>query len=358
MPCLKNQVQQLLEQNYKLAQKVQKLKIVSGKKENHLCELRKETHDLRIQISILRNKGSDCAQRLETALQMFTKTALTHLVQGSNAVTSIIECMENYMIEREEIEISSVQSLIDSTPNTERNYNHNKHVASLTSCQGSNKNHKGQVRPSSRRVLKEGYKPLTMIDEDNMTPYQNTSVEDMGLDEENGGFSVQEDGANTPRDERRLDQPMESPIPLDSPCFDDDSPWSNNKQSQDGSPWEKPGPSRNEKEKANSSLENECVAEVSPYLPSQEIEEGNSHKPLLKYRCQKSDSQNSEDRPEFDASNEHNSHGAVNICLNRFLDRIICTRGFDNSMEETAIHWKATLDQYLVELTGMEVNYY
>ncbi|CAF4872174.1 unnamed protein product [Pieris macdunnoughi] len=78
----------------------------------------------------------------------------------------------------------------------------------------------------------------------------------------------------------------------------DGSPRNNNKQSQGGSPWEKPGPSRNQSnspfdkagsalEKANTSLENDCVAEVSPHLSSQESEEGNSHKPLLKYRCQK-----------------------------------------------------------------------
>ncbi|XP_047524382.1 uncharacterized protein LOC125062464 isoform X2 [Pieris napi] len=289
-------------------------------------------------IQILRNKGSDCAQRLGTALQIFSKTALTHLLQGSNAVASIIECMENYMIEREEIEMSSVQSLIDSTPNTERNYNHNKHVASCMY-------HKEQVRPSSRRVLQEGNKPLTMIDED-ITPHQNTNVEDMGLEEKNGGSSVEEDGANAPRDERSeelsilleelsifleeseeirtpsiLDLLTKSPMLLESPRFDDvsivsdGSPWSNNKRSRDESSWEKPGPSRNEKEKANSSLENDCVAEVLPHLPSQEIEEGNSHKPLLKYRCQKSDSQTSEDRPEFDASNECTC--AVNICRHR-----------------------------------------
>ncbi|CAF4872165.1 unnamed protein product [Pieris macdunnoughi] len=229
MANLEKEVRDLREQNHELVQAVQNWKMVAGEKEKHILKLTKETNDLRIQISILRNKGSACARKLETALQIISETALTHLVQGSNAVASIMELMKNYMIEREEIEISSRQSLIDTTPNTERVQRvpplmlGGKSIQpvvslsramlpnnSLTGSQGSNENHSGQVRPLPMRVLQEIYIPLTRIDAD-MTPpdienNHDTSVEDMGLDEESDE-SEEEDGggggANTPRDDRR-----------------------------------------------------------------------------------------------------------------------------------------------------------
>ncbi|XP_047507163.1 uncharacterized protein LOC125051065 isoform X2 [Pieris napi] len=228
MSNLEKEVRDLREQNHELVQAVQNWKMVAGEKEKHILKLTKETNDLRIQISILRNKGSACARKLETALQIISETALTHLVQGSNAVASIMELMKNYMIEREEIEISSRQSLIDTTPNTERVQRvpplmlGGKSIQpvvslsramlpnnSLTGSQGSNENHSGQVRPLPMRVLQEIYIPLTRIDAD-MTPpdienNHDTSVEDMGLDESDE--SEEEDGggggANTPRDDRR-----------------------------------------------------------------------------------------------------------------------------------------------------------
>ncbi|XP_045515116.1 uncharacterized protein LOC123708450 [Pieris brassicae] len=226
MSSLEKEVRDLREQNHELVQAVQNWKMVAGEKDKHILKLTKETNDLRIQISILRNKGSTSARKLQSALQIIGETALSHLVQGSNAVAGIMELMKNYMQEREEIELSSRQSLIDSTPNNERVQRvpplmlGGKSIQpvvslsramlpsnSLTETQGSNENHNGLVRPLPMRILQEVYIPLTRIDAD-MTPpdienNHDTSVEDMGLDEESGELSEEDDGANTPRDDRR-----------------------------------------------------------------------------------------------------------------------------------------------------------
>ncbi|XP_045485726.1 uncharacterized protein LOC110991303 isoform X2 [Pieris rapae] len=227
MSSLKKGVREsdLLDQNHELVQAVQNWKMVAGEKEKHILKLTKEANDLKIQMSILRNKGCACARKLETAVQKIGETALSHLVQGSNAVASIIELIKNYMREREELEISSRQPLIDSTPNTERVQRvpplmlEGKSIQpvvslsramlpdnSLIGSNGSNENYNRQDRPLPMRIFPV-YIPLTRIDV-NMTPpdienNQDTSVEDMGLDEENGELSEEEDGPNTPTDDHR-----------------------------------------------------------------------------------------------------------------------------------------------------------
>lgn len=72
-----------------------------------------------IMFQILRNKGNACARKLETDLQITSETALSHLVQGSNAVAEMMQHIKSFMIEREKIKISTHQSAV-GTPTTEK----------------------------------------------------------------------------------------------------------------------------------------------------------------------------------------------------------------------------------------------
>ncbi|CAK1549571.1 unnamed protein product [Leptosia nina] len=164
----------LREKNNELAQEIQHWKMAAADKDSERLSLLKKISQLKLQLSMLRNRGDSRAQQLESAIQLSAESVLSHLVQSSNEVAHIIEVMKGYMQDRREIDSSSPQWTINSRSSDKVHkvlptLMGGRSIQPVVSLSRTLPNSNGGETHSSEmplpmRALQELYIPLTRID--------------------------------------------------------------------------------------------------------------------------------------------------------------------------------------------------
>ncbi|VVD05605.1 unnamed protein product [Leptidea sinapis] len=258
MSILEDKLRNLREQNIELGQELQFWKLTAAEKETEKINAMRDANELRLQLSMSKNKFMSDSRQLVNMLQTTSETVISHLVQSSTVIAELLEAAKTHMKNWEERNITTRKwsygspvsnGKVHRVPPLMLDGRSLQPVVSLSRTLLTNNNRTESSSLNSSRLvpravpmhlLQDVYIPLTRIDvsdlqnnedeDDSTSNTSNNSLQDeQDGDEEEGNVSPilnNEENVNnsTPED------------PLEGPSWLLDQPTTNGQKSKQNSP--------------------------------------------------------------------------------------------------------------------------
>ncbi|XP_050685611.1 uncharacterized protein LOC126980024 isoform X7 [Leptidea sinapis] len=276
MSILEDKLRNLREQNIELGQELQFWKLTAAEKETEKINAMRDANELRLQLSMSKNKFMSDSRQLVNMLQTTSETVISHLVQSSTVIAELLEAAKTHMKNWEERNITTRKwsygspvsnGKVHRVPPLMLDGRSLQPVVSLSRTLLTNNNRTESSSLNSSRLvpravpmhlLQDVYIPLTRIDvsdlqnnedeDDSTSNNSNNSLQDeQDGDEEEGNVSPilnNEENVNNSRELHPISEEAGSlnvtertpEDPLEGPSWLLDQPTTNGQKSKQNSP--------------------------------------------------------------------------------------------------------------------------